>query len=167
MVSNPTFSSTRTDTYTVTDVRKTFSSFSADLDMIAQSSRTLNAQEVENYASDIKVLAENGLIATVHLIHRSSSGVDLRANRYEISESAGSWKANRPGDNLWPYVSGASLAVVLSPTSTWNSKYPTLASTMHINWSDANVDLSFPGLAASGQRHYASNAYGIARTDLR
>lgn len=164
-------STTDSYTYTAVDIVKVADRFAADLAMIAQSTQKMSSVEVGEYVSDIKELAKAGYLERISLVLFDGSGYEVRARRYQVSTNAELWSSDRPGDNLWPQMAGGSLEVIVSYSAGWralsDSTKANFKAGLKIPWSPSSVDVSFPGLTGTLGRRYASNAYGMQRTDFK
>jgi len=163
---------TYTSTYTVVDVRKVVDCFAADYDMVAQSTGLETQERVTATVHDVKLLAEGDYLARVDIVLRDAAGAVIRAAKYAVSTDASLWAVQRPGNNLWPRVVGGCLVAVVSYTRRWQDLGETgrrafQLQYLHLPWSRADIDLSYPGLTAQVDRYYASNAYGMERTSYR
>lgn len=161
---------TRTNTYTVTDVRRVVASFGADFWMIAQATGLRESQDVRDTVSDLTVFAQVGYLEEVDLILWDAAGNTIRAAKYTVSTSAVGWNNDRPGNNLWPRTAGGQLQVVATMSSEWTAMDETAQAAARerlglINaWGPTSVDTSHVGMNQDADRRYASNAYGLART---
>lgn len=93
---------TKTNTYTITDIRRVVASFGADFSMLSQTTRLRDSEDVRETVSDLNGFAEAGYLEGIHLILWDASGNKLRAAKYTVSTSAVSWSNDRPGNSLWP-----------------------------------------------------------------
>lgn len=161
---------TRTNTYTVTDVRRVVASFGADFSMLAQATGLWDSEDVRETVSDLNGFAEAGYLKEVHLILLDANGSKLRAAKYTVSTSAGNWSNDRPGNNLWPRTAGGRLQVIGTLSSEWwtmdeaskdrvRERYGIAGA-----WSLTDTDTSHAGMRSNTDRRYASNAYGMERT---
>lgn len=161
---------TRTNTHTVTDVRRVVASFGADFWMIAQATGLQESQDVRDTVSDLTVFAEAGYLEEVDLILWDATGNKLRAAKYTVSTSAVGWNNDRPGNNLWPRTAGGQLQVVATMSNEWTAMDEAAQAAAHeqlglINsWRTTSVDTSHAGMNQDADRRYASNGYGLART---
>jgi hypothetical protein len=157
-------------TYTAADVKKVAARFAADLAMIAESTGKLTASEVEEYISDVTALAVAGYLQRVFLVLFDGTGEEIRARRYEVSTDASLWTPDRPGGNLWPRLPSGKLTVIVGRNDTWKAlaanKQATFNAGLAIKWSRSEIDTSFPKLTGAATRRYASNAFGLERTDF-
>lgn len=161
---------TRTNTYTVTDVRRVVASFGADFSMISQTTGLWDSADVRETVSDLTAFAEARYLEGIHLILWDAHGNKLRAAKYEISTSAVSWSNDRPGANLWPRTSSGRLQVIGTLSSDWwdmdeaakdrvRERYSIAGA-----WRFTNTDTSHVSMSSDADRRYASNAYGMERT---
>lgn len=161
---------TRTNTFTVTDVRRVVASFGADFSMISQVTGLRESEDVRETVSDLNAFAEAGYLEAVHLILWDACGNKLRAAKYAVSTSAASWNNDRPGNNLWPCTSGGRMQVIGTLSSDWwimdeaakdcvRERYGIAGA-----WRLTNTDTSHAGMSSNTDRRYASNAYGMERT---
>lgn len=156
-----------TETYSVLDIETVLRRVLGDLLMIASSSASITEAKAREYAHDIELLAKKGYLRSADVTLISSSGLELRAVRYEVNTAAGDLTMSRPGGVLWPRVNGAWLRVILSYTDKYNDDARSdLARRLKIGWVPTNADTSHAGLSFSGGRDYASNGYGMQRKDF-
>lgn len=160
-----TFSST----YSVVDVARVVDRFTGDFHMLGQSTGLASAQRARDVGHDVKLMAQRGYIDRVDIVLLNSAGKEIRAAKYTVSNDAGLWNSDRPGNNLWPRQVGGSLSVVLSYTSTWYALSAEQRRRFHSEecerpWGPSSIDITYPGLVGRFDRRYASNAYGMERT---
>jgi hypothetical protein len=157
-------------TFTAADVKKVATRFAADLAMIAEATGKLSSAEVAEYTSDVTALAVAGYLKRVFLVLFDAQGTEIRARRYEVSTDASLWTPDRPGGNLWPKLNGGELAVITARNAAWKAltseKQTAFNAGLAIKWSPTKVDTAFPNLTGATTRRYASNAYGLERTDF-
>jgi hypothetical protein len=162
---------TRTTTYTVSDIRRVVDNFAADFSMMAQSTGLRARESVANTVSDLKILAEYGYLVEVSLFLFDKEGNKICAARYKVSESASGWQSDRPGDALWPKTEGGALRVLATLTYEWWGMTDTDRQEfirdrgLNSPWSPAEWDTSFTGLTSSAGQKYVSNGYGWERTN--
>ena len=163
------FSATSTSTYTTADVAKVVDRFAADLGMAAQSTGLMPASEVADFVADVKLLAQRGYIKRVDIVLKDSVRAPVRVAKYEVSTDAAFWSADRPGDMLWPRSDG-SLDVIVKYSGAWSdlgdATKQRVRDECRISWTPTSVDTAYPGMISRPGRRYASNAYGLERTDL-
>ncbi len=161
---------TRTNTYTVTDIRRVVASFAADFSMISQTTGLWGSEDVRETVSDLNAFAEAGYLEGVHLILWDANGNKLRAAKYTVSTSAAIWNNDRPGNSLWPRTSGGRLQVIGTLSSDWWSMDEAAKDRVRERygiagaWRLTNTDTSHAGMSSNTDRRYASNAYGMERT---
>ena len=95
-----TYAETVSKTYTVADIGKVIDCLAADLDMNSQSTGLLSRDIVKRYAADVRLLAQRGYLREANIVLKNSSGVVIRAAKYEVSTDGSILKAQRPGNNL-------------------------------------------------------------------
>lgn len=155
-----------TETYSVADIETVMRRVTADLVMIASSTRAISEARARDWGHDIEVLAKNGYLASVDLT-LLSSGVERKATRFEVNTASGELTMSRPGGVMWPQLPDPELRIVLSYSAAYDDVarrdvHPKLK----ISWVPTRTDLSHPTLTASAHRDYASNGYGMQRKDF-
>lgn len=159
------YTATSTATYSVTDIQAVIRRFSADVEMIAASSRALAADKARDYAHDVEVLARNGYLQRVDITLLRGQ-VELRAVTYEVNTASGDLTTSRPGGVLWPYVPDARIRIVLSYTDSFTDEAREhVRPSLNITWVATSADTSHSSLQQAGGRDYASNGYGMQRKD--
>jgi hypothetical protein len=145
--------------------------FAADYDMIAQSTGLHTQETVTNLTEDVKAFAEYGYMNAVDIVLDDASGKRVCAAKYKVSTEASLWRSDRPGNNLWPRISGGSLSIVISPSQSWDllndSQQAAFRQERNRNWGPSSIDVSYPGLVGHVDRRYSSNAYGIEKSLYR
>jgi hypothetical protein len=156
---------TRSATYTALDVENVVRRVKADLTMIADSTGAWTAAKAADYAHDIELLAKKGYLAWVDLTLFSGS-TEVKAVRFKVDTDAGSLTSARPGGVLWPKVTGAWLRMVIGYTDGYDDDARrSIQDQLRIGWTPSHDDTSHSSLSGSGGRDYASNAFGIKRSD--
>lgn len=169
---SPTSTTTRTDTYTYTrvDVGKTFESFRSNLRMVANTSGC-GVESVDTWADDVLTLAYAGYLVSVSVVLLSANGERLRAAKFLISEDAGGWASEMPGDNVWPRTGGGRISLILSYSKAWASlsteRQTKFKESLAVKWVPTDQDTTFADMETGGTRRYASNAYGLEQTTFR
>jgi hypothetical protein len=162
---------TRTTTFTVSDIRKVVDNFAADFSMMAQATGLRTFESVFRTVSDLKTLAEWGYLIKVTIFLYDKDGNKICAALYKVSESAVGWQSDRPGNNLWPRTEGGQLRVLATLTDAWWNMNDVERATfireraLFSSWSPAEWDTSLLGLNSSQGQRYASNGYGWQRTN--
>jgi len=162
---------THTTTFTVADIRKVAECFAAVYSMISQSTG-LNSAGLDHTIHDVKLFAELKLLEKVHIILKNSSGEQIRATTFTVSEDAGSWGNERPGDGLWPRTPDGSLIVTIANKREYSSlsneekvKFRT-KNGLKGPWTSSKEDTTFSKLTASQGQKYQSNGYGMDRKNF-
>ena len=156
---------TETETYTTTDIATVVRRFTADIVMIAQSSRAITEAKARDYAHDVELLAKEGYLKKVDLT-LLSAGVEVRACQYVVNTAANDLTMVRPGGVMWPQVANAYLRIVISYTSDYDdAARERMKKKFKVGWSPTNADTSHVGLSRTGGRDYASNGWGLQRQD--
>lgn len=157
--------------YTTADIARVFDCFAADFDMCAQSTGLRDRDDVRKTAADVRAMAQRGYISTVDICLLDANGNIIRANKYAVSTNASLWTAQRPGNNLWPRTPNGNLKLVITQTNTWQAlttqQKAAFIATLNTTWVDCDIDTSYPNLARSDDRDYASNGYGLRKTTYR
>ncbi|GJL85325.1 MAG: hypothetical protein DHS20C02_11000 [Micavibrio sp.] len=160
-----TNTNTKSTTYSVADVQAVMRRLTADLLMIAQSTGSITEEKAKNYSHDIEILATAGHLKKVD-VTLMSGVVEIRAATYETSTEAGDLISSRPGGVRWPRMANSELRVVLFYNDTYTDDVrEKMRKNLMISWSPTSADTSHGFLSQSGDRNYASNAYGIKRKD--
>lgn len=156
---------TGTYTYSVIDIETVMRRFTADIVMIAQSSRAINEATARDYAHDVEALAKNGYLKKVDLTLFSGAG-EIRATQYVVNTSAGNLAMSRPGGVMWPCVRDPHFRIVLSYTDDYDADArKAMKRKLRVNWTPTNADTSHSSLTQGGGRSYASNGWGMRRMD--
>jgi hypothetical protein len=164
-------SETITQTFTTADVGKVLDCFAADFDGISQSTGLRSRQEVVALSADVKLMAQLGYLREVNICLSDGAGRLIRAAKYEVSTDAGGLTAQRPGNNLWPRTPGGQLRAYMKPTAAWHklgaADKQAIDRRLSRPWSHESLDSSFPTLASTADRAYASNGFGLVRSTFR
>ena len=164
---------TRTSTYTVTDIRKTFENCIADIRMIARRTGKWNQNYVDRLGKDILRLAENKYLSCVTIIlKRNNSGYQIRAAKFAINENGSTNEGDRAGKNYeWPADEDTYLSVILSYTSSWHAltieEQSKFSTDFEFNWTSTSEDLSFSHLSSDKGQLYGSNTYEVQKTNFK
>jgi hypothetical protein len=154
-------------TYTTSDIEAVVRRFTADLVMIAQSSRAISEAKAREYAHDIEALAKKGYLAEVDLTLLSGK-TEVRAVRYVVNISAGDLISSRPGGVMWPQVTNAELRILLFHTPAYTDvAREEMKGRLKIGWVTTSADTSHAALEACDGRDYASNGWGMQRKDFK
>jgi hypothetical protein len=161
---------TKTTTYTVADVSRTFESFRSNLRAYSESAG-VEEDLADARADDVIAYARAKYLSTVSVILSDSQGARLRVAKFVVSESATGWKTDMPGDNLWPRAPGGSIRLICKFTDAWGDLTPEQQAAFKRNlkrpWGPTNEDTTFSDMLMESTRTYASNAYGLTHTTYR
>lgn len=163
---------TKTSTYTVIDIRKTFEGFNADLRMIGMRTNKLSSQEVENFLHDIMHWAEGGYISHVDITLLDSVDNPLRATRYTVNTDGQAVKSERAGSNSWQNLPNTRVTLTVSQSSKWHllssaaqEKFKSDKG-FKISWSPSKIDTTYSHLSQSNAQLYASNGYELKKENF-
>jgi len=166
---------TRTNTFTVTDIKKTFEGCEADIRAIARRTGKWTTEYVDKVIYDILALAESGYLSTVSItLVNSTTNIPVRAAKFVVNSEGNTVSSERPGKNLnWPNLSETKLTVILSYTNKWHNLSFSEQSAFQydndfkISWSSSNIDTNFSNLSSSQSQLYGSNGYELQKMDYR
>ena len=160
---------TRTITYTVTDVRRVLASFAADYSMIVQATATHSATHAARTVADLTIFAEQAMLLAVKIVLLDTSDVPVRAAQYTVSTTASGRTNREPGNNLWPKIAGTRLQVIATLSEAWWAKSDAEKARfrermgLQGEWSLTTIDTSFSGMSRTVDRRYVSNGYGMEK----
>lgn len=160
---------TRTKTFTITDVRRVLASFAADYSMIAQATATHSNVQVKRTVADLTIFAEHDMLLAVDIVLLDAKDVPMRAAQYTVSTTASGWTNQEPGNNLWPKIPGTHLRVIATLSDAWWDKSTTEKARfrertgLQGSWDVTSIDTSFSGMGRTVDRRYASNGYGMEK----
>ncbi|WP_298310151.1 hypothetical protein [uncultured Aquimarina sp.] len=164
---------TRTSTYTVTDIRKTFENCIADIRMIARRTGKWEITYVDRLGKDILKLAENKYLSCVTIIlKRNDTGYQLRAAKFKVNDNGNTNEGDRAGKNYdWPSDKDTYLTVILSYTPSWHAltseQQRKFTSDFELSWTSSSEDLSFSHLSADNAQLYGSKTYEVQKTNFK
>lgn len=160
------YSYAATETYSVADIEVVMRRVTADLVMIAASTKAITEEKARDWGHDIEVLTKSGYLRKVDLT-LLSNGVEQKATCFEVNIASGELTMSRPGGVMWPQVPNPELRIVLSYTQAYNDAAREKTSKkLRINWVTSTADLSHPTLISSANRDYVSNGFGMQRKDF-
>lgn len=156
---------TSTSTYTSADINKVVDNFAADFSMMGQSTGLWTRQEISDLVTDLRIFATNKLLLRVSVLLKDEDGNELKAAVYRVETSATGWRADRPGDALWPKAEGGILKVIVGLSADWDEKTDAQRQGYGLigSWPVTTEDTSFPGLTRSTGQQYSSRGYGWER----
>jgi hypothetical protein len=160
--------STFTDTFNRDDIRRVYASFAADYKIVAEWTELHSAYRIEKNIAEIKLFAEEQYIESLHLHLVAYDGLVRRAAVYRVTTSASLWSADKPGDLRWTTYDGDWLRLVVYYSRKWwdltEAQQQTFRDKHNITWGTTDFDGNYGGLVASTDKHFASRAYGMERT---
>ena len=98
-----TSSSTKSYSYTNEDITKVVRRFTADLRMIASSTKGMTEDEAARYGHDVEYLAQRGFLKLVD-VTLLDGGVEVTASQYVVRAGTNELTPSKPGGVLWPSV---------------------------------------------------------------
>lgn len=162
-----TSSNTKTYSYTNEDVTKVVRRFTADLLMIASSTKGMTEEEAAKYGHDVEYLAQRGFLKLVD-VTLLDNGVEVTASQYLVRAGTNDLVPSKPGGVLWPAVGSPKVRIVLRYTDTYSQAEKDAAKpNLRFTWSSTDANLNHPSLKVSDARDYSSNGYGISRKDFK
>ena len=156
----------QTTSFTTVDVENVMRRITADLVMIASSSKAITETKARDYAHDIELLAKKGYVEWVD-ITLFDGDEEERATRFDFVAGASASGTDRPGGVRWPQVTNPRLQLVISYTDAYTSEAKAaMQPKLRINWKPTDANTSHTSLQTSGQRGYSSNGFGVERKDF-
>ncbi|WP_186038782.1 hypothetical protein [Burkholderia gladioli] len=150
-------------THTVADIEKVFRRFSADIKMIAESSKAMSLEAAEKYGHDIQILATKGYIKWID-VTLMSGATEICAVQYTVVTGQTDMSADKPGGVAWNPVAGGKLRIVVSHTSDYTEETAAaLSGKLKLSWGPTSDDLSHKTLTSDAERQYSSKDYGLTR----
>ena len=154
--------STITQTFTITDIRKVFENFRADLEMLAVRTQAMRLDHAQKCAYDICLMALGQCLRYVHIQLRDFHGNLVKVHRYSVKEDILS-VSQRPGENRWPCLPGGTLSVLVDPSDNLRLEQLKQSGKLKIAWSPSPLSTNYSGMRNDGARLYSSNSYGLRR----
>jgi len=164
---------TNTSTYTVTDIRKTFEGFEADLRMIARRTDKWTMDYVERLIYDVLKLAESRYLKKVSITLMNNTNIAVRAVKYTINEEGKAQSSERPGSNDWLNLPDTYLRMVLEYRTAWHELTEQqqaaymAANDFKVSWSATTIDTNFRHLVNQSAQLYGSNGYELKKENYR
>ena len=166
--------STTTQTYTVTDIRKTFESLDADMRTIARRTKKWEMSLVNDIMHDVLALAEAGYLNTIDITLLDANKNALQATRYTINQNGVKSSGDKAGQNNdWADLPNTELVVILSYSLAWCKKSENEKAqfqrdySFKVNWVRSSVNTSYPNLRPSNAQTYASNGYELNKRNFK
>lgn len=164
---------TRTATYTIVDIRKTFEGFETDLRTIARRTEKWELNFVENITEDIVKYAESKYLNGVDVALVDSSEKAIRATKYNVTLDGKTMKGDRAGRNNWPNIPNTKLKIILNMSSSWHNltKEQQLnfekENGFNVAWTVTSFDTSYSHLTSEKAQLYGSNGYELSKTNFK
>lgn len=160
--------STFTDTFNRDDIRRVYASFAADYKIVAEWTELHSAYWIEKNTAEIKLFAEEQYVESLHVQLVGADGLPRRAAAYRVTTNASLWSADKPGDLRWATYDGDRLEIIVLYSQGWwdltEAERQAFRNKHNITWGTTSFDGNYGGLVASTDKHFASRAYGIERT---
>ncbi len=164
---------TKTGTYTVLDIRKTFEGCEADIRTIARRTGKWTMEYVDQIFHDILKLAEGDYLYSVDIILKENlSNKVVRASKFLVNSLGNATESDRAGkNNDWMDIPNTHLSVILSYTQKWKNLTPeskkNVTQNFKISWEPSSIDNSFPHLTKNDAQLYASKGYELQKTNYK
>ena len=164
---------TKTSTYTILDIRKTFEGCEADIRTIARRTGKWTMEYVDKVFHDILLLAENEYLHSVDIVLLNNDTHEvIRASKFIVNSLGSSTASERAGkNNDWTDIPNTKLSVILSYTPKWRnlntSEKESFSKTLKISWTSSSIDNTFPKLQSSNAQLYASKGYELQKTNYK
>ena len=156
-----------TNEYTVADIKRVVDRFAADFYMIGMATGLRTREQIAKTVSDIKIYAEAEYLQSIDVTLFDTGGSEVKAVQYRVSNNAGGWTNQQPGNNLWPYSPTGTLKITISMSTSWfkltEAQRIRFDEFNGLTWPDGNRDLSHSTLIKQFDRQYASNGYGMEK----
>lgn len=157
---------TKTETYTVADVKNVFENVLSDLAMIVRSTELWSSAHLQSVSEDIRLLSEAGYLRRLDIVLCDENGVTVKAHRYDVSTEASRWSNAEPRGNIWS-GDGKKLNLVIFWNDDWaalsEARQQSIRSSLRIKWSASDVDTTYGGLASVSKLQYSSQSFGVER----
>lgn len=165
--------STKTATYTVIDIRKTFEGFEADLRTIARRTGKWKIEYVEDLFHDILKWAENKYLSSVDIVLLDKRNDPIRAATYIINSDGNATSSDKAGKNSWENIADTRLKIIIKQTPKWHqlsreqqNRYKEV-NNFKVSWSPSYIDSSYSHLKKSAAQLYASNNYELQKSNYQ
>ena len=154
--------STVTSTYTITDVRRVFEMFSADLRMLAIRTQAMDVDYAVKCAQDVETMAREDCLRFVDIQLLDSRASLAKAHRYSLAEGAPRC-SQRPGGNRWPCLPGGRLSVIVTFSDVNKANRVKASGILKLAWGPTDLSTDYSGMRCEDSRLYSSNSYGLRR----
>jgi hypothetical protein len=155
---------------TDTDIKKLYKSIATDFKIITRKTELWTLDYCEEILYDIKIILSNGFLDKISLILDKPKNTPYKVKQFKIGSTDRAIN-ERPGGNDWEKGDGVRLHVVLSYTSSWNSKTndeKVLFQRQNLknNWVSSSINTNFTELQKMVTRKYSTGTHGIDRLDF-
>jgi hypothetical protein len=164
---------TKTSTYTVLDIRKTFEGCEADIRTIARRTGKWSMEYVDKIFHDIILLAENDYLYSVDiaLLENSTQNV-IKASKFLVNTLGDTTESERAGkNNDWTDIPNTHLLVIVTYTQKWHDlsteSKSNFSEILNISWSPSSIDNTFSHLNKNNAQLYASKGYELQKTNYK
>ncbi|WP_407476782.1 HORMA-1 domain-containing protein [Elizabethkingia anophelis] len=164
---------TKTNTYTVLDIRKTFESCEADIRTIARRTNKWTMEYVDQVFHDVLKFAEKYYLHSISIaLINTATKVPIRATKFIVNDLGDANNSERAGkNNDWPDTSDTSLSIILTHTQEWLNLTPeekiNFQKELKISWGSTDINTNFPHLVQSDAQLYASNGYELQKKNFK
>lgn len=164
---------TKTNTYTVLDIKKTFESCEADIRTIARRTNKWTMDYVDKVFHDVLKFAEKHYLYSVSItLINTTTNSPIRATKFIVNDLGDATGSERAGkNNDWPDTDNTALSIILSHTQQWkNLSYEEkekFAKELKLSWGSTNINTNFPHLQQSDAQLYASNGYELQKKNFK
>ncbi|MCW4452730.1 hypothetical protein OK344_10965 [Kaistella sp. BT6-1-3] len=164
---------TKTNTYTVLDIRKTFENCEADIRTIARRTNKWTMEYVDKVFHDVLKFAEKYYLQSVSItLINTNTGLPVKAAKFIVNDLGDATDSERAGkNNDWPDTDNTSLSIILSHTQKWRSltfeDKANFQKELKLSWGSTDINTNFPHLQQSDAQLYASNGYELQKKNFK
>lgn len=164
---------TKTNTYTVLDIRKTFESCEADIRTIARRTNKWTMEYVDKVFHDILRFAEEHYLHSISItLINDNTGLPVKATKFFVNDLGDATDSERAGkNNDWPDTNNTSLSAILSYTQKWHNltsdQKENFKKQLKCSWGTSTINNNFPHLQQSDAQLYASNGYELQKKNYK
>lgn len=158
--------STYTQTYTITNIRKVFERFKADLFMLVYRTQAMEIQFAEHLFEDVCLMAMKECLERIDIQLVDSRGYLVRVHQYTILRNtlAGT---HRPGGNDWPRLPNGELRLLVTPSNLQRYEMLKKSGELKLQWQNSSHSTNYVGMQNVNSRMYTSSNYGLQRNSYR
>ena len=164
---------TKTNTYTVLDIRKTFESCETDIRTIARRTNKWSMEYVDMVFYDILKFAEEYYLQSISItLINTETGLPVKATKFIVNDLGDATASERAGkNNDWPDTDNTSLSIILSHTQKWRNltseEKTNFQKELKLSWGSTDINTNFPHLQQSDAQLYASNGYELQKKNFK